>query len=238
MKLRYIMNAVVFFVILAAVCGCSIGKNSALSQSAKASNPAVIITSATGSTKATASSAGMAGATASPSATETPAPSENPLVPEKNPPGDISDSQVFVKYSSTAGGYEFKAPEGWGRIETNSDVIFTDKFDGVALKITQWQGDFTVDGIKSGLLADFKNSGRAVDVKEVREKNITGGKAIVVKYESNSEPDSVTGKQVRLENQCYFFYKDGKLAAMTQWAPLGADNVDQWKLMSDSFRWK
>ena len=33
------------------------------------------------------------------------------------------------------------------------------------------------------------------------------------------------------------FYKNGKLAVLTLWAPLGADNVDQWQRMSQSFKW-
>ena len=39
---------------------------------------------------------------------------EQPLVPEKNPPGDIPDSQVFVTFTSPLG-FEVKAPEGWSR---------------------------------------------------------------------------------------------------------------------------
>jgi hypothetical protein len=35
----------------------------------------------------------------------------------------------------------------------------------------------------------------------------------------------------------YVFYKNGKEAMLTVWAPLGADNVDQWNRMAKSFRW-
>ena len=34
------------------------------------------------------------------------------------------------------------------------------------------------------------------------------------------------------------FWKDGKLATLRLYAPYGADNVDQWRLMSRSFRWR
>jgi hypothetical protein len=47
----------------------------------------------------------------------------------------------------------------------------------------------------------------------------------------------VTGKQVRLENNFYLFLKNGKLALLTLWAPLGSDNVDQWNLIANSFKW-
>ena len=54
---------------------------------------------------------------------------------EKNPPGDIPDDQVFVPYTSAAGGYSLKVPEGWAPSEKGSDVDFIDKFDGVAVII-------------------------------------------------------------------------------------------------------
>ena len=64
------------------------------------------------------------------------------------------------------------------------------------------------------------------------------GKAVVyVAYTSNSDPDPVTGKKVRLDNVTYYYYHQGTLAALTLWAPSGADNADQWKRISESFRW-
>ena len=43
------------------------------------------------------------------------------LAAEKNPPGDIPDDQVFVAYTSRAGGYSLKVPEGWARTEKGSE---------------------------------------------------------------------------------------------------------------------
>ena len=34
------------------------------------------------------------------------------------------------------------------------------------------------------------------------------------------------------------FFKDGKLATLDMAAPQGADNVDDWSLMANSFLWK
>jgi hypothetical protein len=63
------------------------------------------------------------------------------------------------------------------------------------------------------------------------------GPAVLITYTSNSDPNSVTGKQVRLENNRYLFFKNGKLATLTLSAPAGADNVDQWARIAHSFRW-
>jgi len=66
---------------------------------------------------------------------------------------------------------------------------------------------------------------------------LPAGQALLIKYESDSDINPTTNKRIRLEKEAYLFYKDGKLATLTLWAPKGADNADQWKMMSESFRW-
>lgn len=163
---------------------------------------------------------------------------EQPVAPEQNSAGDIPDNQAFVKFDSPSGGYQLEAPEGWARTNQNTDVSFINKLDGLQLSITNFSTPFSLDNIRSNQVAELEKTGRAVQVKQVQSVQLQSGPAVQVVYESNSEPDSVTGKQVRLENNRYYFYKNGKLATLTVWAPLGADNVDQWKYMSNSFRWR
>lgn len=163
---------------------------------------------------------------------------EQPVAPEKNPPGDIPDSQVFINYNSAPGGYGLEVPEGWARSESGADVSFVDKLNGLKVSVAKVSAPPTVDSVRSSYAADLEKTGRAVQVKEIKSVNLPAGQAVLVKYESNSEPDAVTGKKVRLENNTYLFYSNGRQAALTLWAPLGADNVDQWKRMSESFRWQ
>jgi hypothetical protein len=162
---------------------------------------------------------------------------EQAVAPEKNPPGDIPDSQAFVRYRSEAGGYRFEAPEGWARTTTGADVRFVDKLDGVQVAITSVAIAPTVDSVRAHEVVALQQSGRAVQVTNVRDVRLPGGAAVLVVYSSNSDPNPVTGKQVRLDNNSYLFFKNGKLATLTLWAPLGADNVDQWQQMARSFRW-
>src|ERR1700719_2737485 len=56
---------------------------------------------------------------------------ETPIAAEVNPPGDIPDTQAFIKYTNTAGSYQLEVPEGWARTEKGTDVNFVNKFDGV-----------------------------------------------------------------------------------------------------------
>jgi hypothetical protein len=152
---------------------------------------------------------------------------------EKNPPGDIPDDQVFVSYTSSIGGYSLKVPEGWSRSERGSDVDFIDKFDGVAVMVV---AEATAPTAKD-VVARLEQAEKGLKIVGTKEIRLPAGQALVIKYESDSEPNAVTNKRLRLEKEAYAFNKNGKTAILTLWAPIGADNADQWKLMSQSFRW-
>src|ERR1700694_2356688 len=47
---------------------------------------------------------------------------ETAVAPEVNPPGDIPDTQAFVKYSNAAGGYQVEVPAGWARTAAGRGV--------------------------------------------------------------------------------------------------------------------
>lgn len=163
---------------------------------------------------------------------------EKPVAPEKNPTGDIPDSQVFVKYASSPGGYELDVPEGWARTTSGMNVNFTYKLDGLSVTITNARKLPDAQSVHKNQAEQRRKTGRAVLIKRVKNIRLSNVPVVLMMYESNSEPDPVVNKQVRLENSCYFYYNNGKLAELRLWAPLGADNVDQWKLISKSFRWR
>ena len=157
---------------------------------------------------------------------------ETPAKAEKNPPGDIPDDQVFITYASPLG-FALKVPEGWARTDRADGVIFADKYGKIEVAVTA--GDLpmpkaAVDTVKASL--------RAVDVRKAETADRPAGKAVYVVFDSNSEPNAVTNKQIRLENDRYVFAKGGRVASVTFSAPKGADNVDQWLLMSKSFQWR
>jgi hypothetical protein len=163
---------------------------------------------------------------------------EKPIAAEKNPPGDIPDSQVFIDYISPKDGFSLKVPEGWARTDRADGVSFIDKLDGVVLTRSDMSQAPTVDSVKKDYVGSLEQQERAVKIDSVKAVKLPAGNAIRIVYSSNSSPNEVTNKQVRLENQRFLYFKDGKLVALELYAPLGADNVDQWKLMSESFRWR
>jgi hypothetical protein len=143
-----------------------------------------------------------------------------------------------VVFASPSGGYQLQVPEGWARTDNGADVRFVSKLDGVQVAITSASTAPTAASAQASQVADLQRSGRAVQVNKVQDVQLPSGSAVLVDYSSNSDPDPVTGKQVRLEDNAYLFYKDGKLATLVVWAPQGADNVDQWQQMAQSFRWQ
>ena len=163
--------------------------------------------------------------------------SEKPLTPEKNPPGDIPDNQVFVEYRSPLG-FNIRVPEGWARRQTSDGATFSDKYNTIALVVSQRAELLNVTNAKQQEINELEKTGKAVRVSGVKSVELPSGTAVVVSYGSNSELNPVTDKAIRLENERYFFWKNGKLVTLTLSAPLGADNADQWNLMAKSFRWQ
>lgn len=161
---------------------------------------------------------------------------EQAVAPERNPPGDIPDTQVFIDYASPAG-FTFKIPEGWARKDRPDGASFIDKLDGVVVTISDAATAPTPESVKVDYLPIMRTSVRAIKINSVKSVNLPSGTAILIAYNSNSEPNPVTNKQVRQENNRYLYFKNGKLVTLDLYAPLGADNVDQWRLMSQSFRW-
>ncbi|MEO9168454.1 MAG: hypothetical protein ABI230_08630 [Aestuariivirga sp.] len=161
---------------------------------------------------------------------------EAPVTPEVSAPGDIPDSQAFIVFKSPAG-FSIKVPEGWSRKDDNDGATFNDKYNLISL--TYGLSDMPVDMAyaKSALVPDLEHTERAVKVTKIEEVPLRSGKTVKISYDSNSEPNAVTNKQVREENERLYFVKSGKLVVLQLSAPKGADNVDQWKLISTSFKW-
>lgn len=63
------------------------------------------------------------------------------------------------------------------------------------------------------------------------------GSAVLITYRADSAPNSVTGKVVSQDVQRYEFFNNGKTVTLTLSAPVGSDNVDPWRTVTDSFRW-
>ena len=159
------------------------------------------------------------------------------VTPEKNPPGDIPDTQAFVIYGSPAG-FLLKVPEGWARKERRDGATFSDKYNIVEISVAPAASAPTESSVTAHEAADLARTGHAVKIGAIKNVSLRSGPAVLITYTSNSEPNPVTNRRVRLENHRYLIYRGGSLATLDLSAPLGADNADQWNLMSNSFQWR
>lgn len=149
--------------------------------------------------------------------------------PDVNTAGDIPDNQVFVTFHSDVGGYALDVPEGWARTQSGPNVTFADKFNAVSVEETSAASAPSVQGVQSENASLEAAAVQAVDV---------GGQQIVrLRFRADSKPDAVTGKTVKLETDRYFFFNNGKMAALSLSSPVGADNVDAWNQVARSFKW-
>lgn len=187
---------------------------------------------------AASAAAALAALAAAPAAISTPAMArETAVAPEKNPPGDIPDNQVFVEYKSPLG-FGIKVPEGWSRAERADGCRFSDKYNIIDLTVAKADQPPSVATVKPREAADLQKSGHAVEIKLVKDVKLKSGPAVLISYTSNSDPNPVTNRQVRLEHDRYLLFRNGTLVTLDMSAPLGADNADQWRLMSNSFQWQ
>ena len=175
----------------------------------------------------------LTGITVSPHASA----AEKAVAPERNPPGDIPDTQVFVTYTSPLG-FAIKVPEGWSRKESAQSVSFADKYNTIEVALASAAAAPTADSVKSADVRDLEKTGLAVKLTKVKDVKLKSGAAVLVSYTANSAPNAVTNKQIRIEHDRYLIYKDGKLAVLDMAAPQGADNIDDWSMMANSFHWK
>ncbi|MGD6740599.1 hypothetical protein ACOKM3_01995 [Streptomyces sp. BH106] len=161
-----------------------------------------------------------------------------PAPTESNPPGDIPDNQVYVPYAPAQGGFSVKVPEGWSRSKQGAGTVFTDKLNSVTVRTTSAA---TAPSVRSV-------TGTVVPQLRTPVTRLTGAKASVVKrhsgdvvrltYQRDSEKNPVTGKVVRDAVERYAFYRGGHEVDVTLSGPVNADNVDPWRIISDSFTWK
>lgn len=162
--------------------------------------------------------------------------SPDPNAAEVSPPGDIPDNQVFVPYSPPGSGYQVKIPEGWARTTRGGAVTFTDKLNSIELQSGSAQSAPTTSRGRAEMksLADSVPGFQAGDVTIAKR---SAGDALLITYSGDGPSDPVTGKSVTDAFERYEFFDKGRLATLTLSGPQGADNVDPWMIVTDSFRW-
>jgi hypothetical protein len=170
--------------------------------------------------------------------TATPPSAASRNAPEVNPAGDIPDNQVFVPYSPPGGRFTVKVPEGWGRTARAGTVSFTDKLNTISMETRPAPAAPTVASARQAELPAIQSASRRYEPGSVTQVRRAGGDVVLVTYKADAPADPVTGKVVHDAVERYAFWRGGTEAILTLAGPVGADNVDPWRIVSDSFRWR
>jgi hypothetical protein len=157
--------------------------------------------------------------------------------PETNPGGDIPDTQAYVTFTLSPGAFTIKVPEGWGRNRQGGATVFADKLNAVRLEAVPSPAAPTVESATSTELPAIRTGVKGFHPGAVKGVSRAGGSAVLITYQADSPPDPVTGKTVRDAVERYEFWRAGTAAIVTLSSPVGADNVDPWRIVTDSFRW-
>jgi hypothetical protein len=195
----------------------------------------LVLLGACGGPSASPGPAASGPATASPPGSSA---APNPNAPEINSAGDIPDNQVFVPYTPPGGSFLMKVPQGWARSEVGPLVVFTDKFNSVRIDSVPRSQAPDVASARAQEVPQLQSSVPGFRVGQVTMVQRSAAPAVLITYQANSAPNAVTGKSVTEAVERYEFWRGGREVVLTLSAPAGSDNVDPWRMITDSFRWQ
>ncbi len=139
-------------------------------------------------------------------------------------------------FSNPRAGYSIKYPEGWAQSGSGKAVTFYDK-NNLVRTVVQPGGLPTLAQV-SAELQTLKKTTSSLRFQPPQRVRISGRPAIKVVYTTQSAPNPVTNKRVQLTVDRYYLAQGGKRAIVDLGSPVGVDNVDGYRLMVQSFRWK
>lgn len=192
-----------------------------------------------GSSSKTSSISTAGGASSSQSTQAQPAPggtSQAPSEAQSAATGDIPDNQVFLTYRNPAGGYSIKYPEGWARKGSGAAVSFQDKANLIRITVDRGAAPTTANSTAS--LSGLKRTDPTIKVGKAQQITLAGAPVVKLTYTRLSAPDPVTGKRLPLTIDRYEYAHSGRVAVVDLGTPVGVDNVDAYRMISESFRWK
>jgi hypothetical protein len=144
---------------------------------------------------------------------------------------------VFVVYTPTPPRYHIRVPEGWAQSGSGQSVSFTDKYNSIRVDLVRAPNAPTVSSVASSETPKLQTTTLGYHPGKVSQVSRTSGPAILATYQAASPPDPVTGKSALLDVERYEFWSSGTAAVLTLSGAVGSDNVDPWRIVTDSFAW-
>jgi hypothetical protein len=155
---------------------------------------------------------------------------------ESNPPGDIPDNQAFVAFSVPGGRVSVKVPEGWARSTSATGTVFSDKLNRIEVAVSKSPPP-TAASVTRDDVVKLQKSVPRFTLDKVSTTKRNAGPVVLVTFQGDSAQNPVTGKVVRDAFERYIYYGNGQRLDLTVSGPTNADNVDPWRIVSDSVAW-
>jgi hypothetical protein len=179
-----------------------------------------------------------ASATSTSSGASTASAASGTAAPDNNSAGDIPDTQVFVPFTPATKLFTVSVPEGWAQTTDGVATVFTDKLNAVRIEMRPALAPLTPDTIRQQELPAIQSSSPGYRFGAISVVQRKSGPAFMVTYQATSPPNEVTGKSGVDAVERYEFWRNGHEAILTLSGPLGADNVDPWRTITDSLQWQ
>jgi hypothetical protein len=149
--------------------------------------------------------------------------------------GDIPDNQQFLNFTNRPAGYSINYPEGWARSGSGSNVNFQDKSNTIAIQVQP--GVAPTQGSVSKQLKHQAAADPCLSSGTPQIATVGPNQAVKVTYTTRGAKSPVTGQHNKVTVDRYVFFKGGKVATVDLSNPVGVDNVDAYRMISESFRW-
>lgn len=131
-----------------------------------------------------------------------------------------------------------KVPEGRARTDKGGTTVFTDKLNSVTITTAAASTAPTVTSVSNTVVSQLRAQTTKFTSPKVSRVDRHAGSTVLLTYQGDSATDPVTGKVVRDAFERYAFHRQGHEVDLTLSGPVGADNVDPWRTVSDSFAWR
>lgn len=149
--------------------------------------------------------------------------------------GDIPDTAVYVTYRGA--GFIVKYVEGWGILKLpHGAVRISDKDSSEVVAVNKVKTSVAATAGRD--LTNFTHSLPQFRLVFRHTVQLQPGTSVYLQYRTLSGQDPVTGKRVPILVDRYYIPGKGRQATLTLSTPVGVDNVDAFKLIARSFRWK
>ena len=146
---------------------------------------------------------------------------------------------MFLVLRNAHGGYSMKYPEGWTIQGSGSDKLTISDKNNLA-RVVIARGPAPSPASVAAALAAVKKSSPTLTFTAPHKFALPASSAAVkAVYTTESAPNAVTGKRVKLIVDRYVLPRsEGQVATVDLGTPVGVDNVDAYRMMIQSFTWK